>query len=215
MSPVDRGIRIGRCGRPAAALGILLVGAVGYRRFLRPRILHYGATADEAVAVLPGDELLPMADGMSTRAIWIAAPPAAVYPWLVQMGPVPRGGAYTYDWIENLLGLSFHSVDVILDDFQQPRVGQVLDFGPRPMIIERADTDRSFVIASDDGNWVWSFTLLGDGDRTRLISRNRYRLGAGPVETMMMELLIPGSLVMEEKMLRGIRDRAERLVRAG
>ena len=33
------------------------------------------------------------------------------------MGPTPRGGAYTYDWIENLLGLDRHSVDRILPEF--------------------------------------------------------------------------------------------------
>jgi hypothetical protein len=31
-------------------------------------------------------------------------------PWIAQMGPSPRGGAYTYDRIENLLGLKLHSV---------------------------------------------------------------------------------------------------------
>ena len=42
----------------------------------------------------------------------------AVWPWLAQMGPSPRGGAYTYDWIENMLGLNMHSADGVLpEDF--------------------------------------------------------------------------------------------------
>ena len=45
---------------------------------------------------------------MTTRAITVDAPPEAIWPWLAQMGS-GRGGAYTYDWIENLLGLNMHS----------------------------------------------------------------------------------------------------------
>jgi hypothetical protein len=45
------------------------------------------------------------------------------------MGPAPRGGAYTYDWIEKLLGLDMHSVDRVLPEFQDPQVGDILDLG--------------------------------------------------------------------------------------
>jgi hypothetical protein len=73
--------------------------------------------------------LLENADGVSTRAIDIHAPASAVWPWLAQMGPSPRGGAYTYDWIENLLGLDMHSVDRVLPEFQHPEVGETIGFG--------------------------------------------------------------------------------------
>src|SRR4051794_17051120 len=91
----------------AVAIAAALAGL--YVRVLRKSVLNWGATDTEASARLPGDELLEHADGVSTRAIDIDAPPAAVWPWLAQMGPSPRGGAYTYDWIENLLGLNMHS----------------------------------------------------------------------------------------------------------
>jgi hypothetical protein len=45
---------------------------------------------------------------------------------------------------------------------------------------------------------------------TRLISRNRYRLPTLVARTAMLPME-PASLAMETKMLRGIRDRAERL----
>ena len=45
-----------------------------------------------------------------TRAITIAAPAADVWPWLIQMGQ-GRGGLYTYEWIENLLGAKIHNLD--------------------------------------------------------------------------------------------------------
>src|SRR5690348_5651330 len=93
---------------------------------LRRRVLYWGATEAEAVARLPGDELLEDADGVSTRAISVEAPASAVWPWIAQMGPSPRGGAYTYDWIENLLGLNMHSVDRVLPEFQRPEVGETI-----------------------------------------------------------------------------------------
>ncbi|MBF6235457.1 SRPBCC family protein, partial [Nocardia farcinica] len=82
----------------------------------------WGATATEAAAPMPGDELLAAPDLMTTRAVTIAAEPAAIWPWLVQFGP-GRGGAYTYDWIENLFGLNMHSADHILPQFQHVSVG--------------------------------------------------------------------------------------------
>ena len=75
-----------------AGAGSLLVCAAVYRKFLRQPILTWGATAQEATARLPGDELLEDADGVATRAITIDAPRWAVWPWIAQMGPAPRGG---------------------------------------------------------------------------------------------------------------------------
>src|SRR5689334_10798477 len=85
-----------------------------YFALLRRPVLTWGASEAEADSRLPGDELLEEADGVATRAIEIRAPTSAVWPWIAQMGPSPRGGAYTYDWIENLLGLDMHSADRVL-----------------------------------------------------------------------------------------------------
>jgi hypothetical protein len=104
--------------------------------FLRRPILSWGATAEEANSRLPGDELLEDADGVSTRAITADAPAASVWPWLAQMGPSPRGGAYTYDWIENLLGLDMHSVDHVMPELQHPQVGDTIALGSNRMRLE-------------------------------------------------------------------------------
>jgi hypothetical protein len=177
---------------------------------LRKRILTWGATRDEARGCLPGDELLDPADGTSTRAIDIAAPPSAVWPWIAQMGPSPRGGAYTYDWIENLLGLNMHTADVVLPQFQHPRVGDTIAFGRNRMRLERVEPDRVLAWRSEDGNWVWSFVLSATDRGTRLISRNRFRLPTRWARIAMLPME-PASLVMERKMLQGIKERAERL----
>jgi hypothetical protein len=179
---------------------------------LRRRILTWGATAKEASAILPGDELLPEADGVATRAITIDAPASAVWPWIAQMGPAPRGGAYTYDWIENVLGLNMHSADRVQPEFQHPTVGDVLGYGSNRMRVERVEPEHVLAWRSENGNWVWTFVLTEHDGRTRLISRNRFRLPrvADHIGMVPME---PASLVMERKMLRGIKHRAEQLAR--
>jgi hypothetical protein len=177
---------------------------------LRRPILDWGATDVEASARLPGDELLEAADGVATRAITIEAPAAAVWPWIAQMGPSPRGGAYTYDWIENLLGLDMHSTDRVLPEYQHPQVGDTLGYGKNRMCFERVEPGRLLASRSADGNWVWSFILDERNGKTRLISRNRFRLPSLAAKIGMIPME-PASLVMEWKMLRGIKRRAERL----
>jgi hypothetical protein len=57
---------------------------------------------------------------------------------------------------------------------------------------------------------VWTFVLEEQDGNTRLISRNRFRLPQLKDKLGMIPME-PGSLVMERKMLRGIKERAERL----
>ena len=191
----------------AAIFGLTV--AVSYS-LVRRGILTWGATGSEACARLPGDEMLEEADGVSTRAITIDAPVSAVWPWLAQMGPSPRGGAYTYDWIENLLGLNMHSVDRVLPEFQRPEVGDMIGFGANRMRLARVEQNRVLSWRSEDNNWVWTFVLDERDGRTRLVSRNRFRLRT-LVSRLGMLPMEPASLVMERKMLLGIKARAERL----
>ena len=196
--------------RSLAMLGLGATLGAGYIRFLRRPILTWGATDSEAAARLPGDELLEHADGGSTRAIDIDAPAKAVWPWLAQMGPAPRGGAYTYDWIENLLGLDMHSADHVLPEFQRPEVGDTIGYGANRMRVERVEPEHVLAWRSEDGNWVWAFVLEDRAGKTRLISRNRFRLSTVATRLGMIPME-PASLVMERKMLFGIKHRAERL----
>ena len=157
--------------------------------------------------------MLETADGVATRAIDIDAPADAVWPWIAQMGPAPRGGAYTYDWIENLLGLGMHSVDHVLPEFQHPEVGDTIGYGSNRMRLERVDPGHVLAWRSEDGNWVWTFVLEEQSGSARLISRNRFRLPTLAARLAMIPME-PASLVMERKMLRGIKQRAERLAAA-
>jgi hypothetical protein len=191
---------------------LALLAAVGatYSRWLRQPILTWGATDEEAAGRLPGDDLLEAADGVATRAIDVDAPAAAVWPWLAQMGPAPRGGAYTHDWIENLMGLNMHSADRVLPEFQHPQVGDTIGYGSNRMRVERVEPERVLAWRSEDGNWVWTFVLAERDGATRLISRNRFRLPSLAARLGMLPME-PASLVMEHKMLRGIKERAKRL----
>lgn len=208
-------------GRVIAAAGLPLAGAAAaaasYPLFWRHWCLTWGARPDEVDGVMPGDELLPHPDLLATRAISIAAPPSAVWPWLVQMGS-GRGGVYTYDWIENLFGLEMHSAVEILPEFQHIEVGFAQRIGKNGPVMRVAivDPERALVFQSDDGDWVWAFGLYEQSGGTRLVSRNRIATPTASVyariaNTMVME---PGSLVMERKMLLGIKERAERQARA-
>jgi hypothetical protein len=192
--------------------GGLALAATVYAPALRRWYLTWGATEEEVAAPLPGDDLLPDPDMTTTRAITIDAPPGRVWPWLVQMGS-GRGGAYTYDWIENLFGLKMHSAHRILPEFQQLAVGDLLPMGnggPR-MRVEICDPERTLVFRSEDRQWVWIFSLTERCGRTRLISRNRISEEGASAGRRLADRLImePGSLVMERKMLIGIRQRAE------
>jgi hypothetical protein len=196
--------------------GPLLVGAAIAAAWSPPArrwYLTWGATADEVERTMPGDDLLPQPDTLSTRAVTIGTPPETIWPWLVQMGS-GRGGAYTYDWIENLFGLGMHSADEILPQFQRLAVGDVLplDSGGAGMRVAICDPARSLVFRSLDGAWVWSFGLYPTAGCTRLVSRNRIAT-ADPSWARRLAYRIvmePGSLIMERKMLLGIKKRAER-----
>lgn len=198
----------------AAVVGVIALDRL-YRCCARDRVLTWGATREEAARPLPGDELLDPADIVATRAITIDAPASAIWPWLVQMGP-GRGGAYTYDWIENLFGLDIHSADRIHQEWQDLEVGDVMRSGKGKlgMRVEILEPERILSIRSEAGDWVWTFALVPENGSTRLISRNRIAMGgAAAGQRLGMLVMEPGSLVMERKMLLGIKQRAERLSR--
>jgi len=129
------------------------------------------------------------------------------------MGP-GRGGAYTYDWIENLFGLGMHSAKKIVPEYQHLEVGDAQHLGEHGPVLRVAsfESERSLVLRSDDGNWIWSFSLVPSNSGTRLISRNRITTPGASKLTRAMTIygMEPGSLIMERKMLLGIRQRVER-----
>jgi hypothetical protein len=199
-----------RLGTGAA---LVAAAALVYFWFLRDWHLHWGATPQEARGEAAGDDLMPDPGIVATRAVQIDAPPSAIWPWLVQMGP-GRGGAYTYDWIERRLGIDIHNADRIIPEFQHLKVGDEIPMPGYAMRVERLDPGRALVFRSSNHAWVWSFELRPADGHTRLISRNRFDTSALPVKDKLAYPVIePGSWVMERKMLLTIKQRAERLAR--
>lgn len=204
--------------RTSVAAGAVLaagLGSLAYPLFFRRWCLTWGARPDEVSMKLPGDELLADAGIVSTRAITVDVSSAAIWPWLVQMGS-RRGGVYTYDWIENLLGLNMHSAREILPQFQDLKAGDELPLGPgrAAMRVAVYDPEHTLTFQFADGTWVWIFALFAEDGKTRLISRNRIAAaGAPPARLFNMLVMEPGSLIMERKMLLGIKQRAEDLAR--
>lgn len=201
---------------PATALTAgLAVSFVAAHYYLacRHRLTTWGATTDEANRELPGDELCPASDLTTTRAIAIDAPSGCVWPWLVQIGS-GRGGGYSYDWIENLFGLDVHTADVILPQFQGINQGDEFPFGRRGVMrAEIIEPNRTLALGFLDGHWVWTLALFPQSTSTRLVSRNRITLPRSSRASRLLGALIivPGGFVLERKMLRGIKARAERL----
>jgi hypothetical protein len=64
-------------GLRSVALGSAVAVAIARRRYVR-----WGATDEEVNMALPGDELVPHADVMATRAVTIRAAVDGVWPWI-------------------------------------------------------------------------------------------------------------------------------------
>ena len=192
-------------------------GGLAYFKLARPRVLNYGATREEIQRAMPGDGVLMNATLQTTRAVTIAAGPEHVWPWLVQMGPKPRAGAYTFDLIERMLGIDIENSDRILPECQHLEAGEVMalnDKGAGIKVLE-VQPERTLVLQWMPKKSTWVFALYPNADGTcRLVSRNRLP-GTGPLFWLsMVAFMEPGSLIMEAKMLSGIKRRAEKLARS-
>jgi hypothetical protein len=204
--------------------------ATVYSLAVRPWLLRWGATLEEVRATLPGDELVPGARIAATHAVSIAAAPDRVWPWLVQMGQ-GRGGFYSYDRIENAMGLDIHTVDGILPEYQDLQVGDLIPLAPDGMglAVARLQPEQALVLHGDSripdgkggppvkpGEFLaasWGFYLRQQGaGRTRLVERFRCDFTATPLNHLLYNgFLEAGAFLMERKMLLGIKERAERL----
>jgi hypothetical protein len=179
---------------------------------------RWGATAAEVALALPGDEIVPRPDWSYTHAITIDAPRWAVWPWLVQVGQ-GRGGFYSYDGLENLIGCDIHNVLEIRPELQRLQLGDTVrmhrsGFGPTVACIEPG---RSLVLGgppdAKGSQATWAFHLIdGPMGTTRLIERGRHRAGRGLGAKLGWGpyLTDPIGFVMSRKMLRTIKQLAER-----
>jgi hypothetical protein len=192
--------------------------AAAYNVFARPWQLRWGATDQESEEPLRGDDLIAHADLAATRAITIRASSSEVWPWIAQLGQ-GRGGFYSYDFLENLIGCDIHSADRIVPEWQDVSLGDEVRFAPEVgLAVAFVEQARSLVLRGgvSIGNtappydFTWAFVLRDEPDNTtRLLVRERYAY-TRPWARLIVEPTEVLSFLMSQKMLRGIKERAER-----
>ena len=188
---------------------------------VRGRLLHWGARPGDLTSRLPGDELLPDADLVATRAVSIAAPAQETWQWVAQLGQ-GRGGFYSYDALENLVGCDIHSAGRIVPEWQHPEVGDEVRLHPdMGLQVAEADEGRSLVLRGAIGgstpppyDFTWAFVVQdAPGGSSRLLVRERYTY-LSPTAAPLVEAVSLVSWFMSRRMLRGIAERAEGSARA-
>jgi hypothetical protein len=120
-------------------------GVAAYKAFVEPWWRTWGFDPGEAAKALPGDEIV--ADGVNaeTRGITINAPPAAVWPWLVQMG-FGRAGWYSYDVVD----MKGASAPGIQPEHQHLAVGDIMPTHPGGgFVVREIEPDRHLVLYLD------------------------------------------------------------------
>ncbi len=197
----------------ATAAGLLYAA----RRYFR----DWGTTKAEAGGVLAGDELLAEPVLRATEAVWIDASAEQVWPWLIQMGQ-DRGGLYSFEALEDALGLRYHNADVIHPEWQHLEIGDTLRLVPQgwlgldqgvEMTVVEVVAPQSIVLRSEQPQlpWdaVWSFHVQPFGpDRCRLLIRSRLAL-RHPGEVLLAETVGPARAFITRGMLTGIKRRVE------
>ncbi|MEW5812919.1 MAG: SRPBCC family protein [Actinomycetota bacterium] len=204
----------GRLAMTLTTAGVLYAA----RRYFR----DWGTTKAESGDALPGDELVRPPVLRATEGVTIDAPAEQVWPWLVQMGQ-DRGGLYSFEAIENLVGLQYRNADEIHPQWQHLAVGDTVRLTPRRWLgltdgvtlrVVDVVEGRVIVLRADSPRqaWdvVWSFHLAARGDdQCRLLIRSRLAL-RHPGEVVFAELLGPARALVTRGMLVGIKRRVER-----
>ena len=189
--------------------GILALLAVLFQIVYRPWQRNWGATAEEIERPMPGDEIIPGATFVATRAVTIRGRPEEIWPWIVQIG-YRRAGFYSYDRLDND---GIPSARRILPEYQQLEVGDLVPLSAAGNArVQAMDPGRSLLLLVGRGptlpetfTWAWGL-YPEDGEHTRLVTRLRWRLHSA-VGTLVMDAV---EIWMMRKCLLGIKQRVER-----
>ena len=204
-------------GAALVALHLIATPFIGRSR------LRWGCVGSEACDALPGDELVPEPKWSYTMGVTIDAPPEHVWPWIAQIGQ-GRGGFYTYQTLENMVGCQITNTTEILPDHQHPTVGENVYLHPTapPLRIHAVNPPNALVlfgapaeIGGDEG-WgmsTWQFVVNPGADGgSRFLTRgrcdyapgwrSRLTFGGLPIKAI--------TFVMSRRMMLEIRRLAER-----
>ena len=203
--------------------GAAIMAAAFLTPFMRGQRNHWGLSPELLDRPYPGDEIVASPRWSWTHGIEIDAPAEEVWPWVAQLG-ADRGGFYSYQWLENVVGCEVRNAESIHADWAI-HVGDTLKLHPKMPALEIAalEPGRFFVAHSPtdtkarqegkpwaDLTWLFLLEPLGE-KRSRLTSRYRCatsddlatRLSFGAA------ILEPIGFAMDRRMLLGVKARVE------
>lgn len=200
-----------------------LAGAVAYGLYaagIRPWRQRWNASPDEREATLPGDDLVPAPTSVETRAITIAAPPSAVWPWLIQMG-YGRAGWYSYDRLDR----EGRGTWRLVPQYEDLEFGAIVPTHPDGGFkVVGLEHERALVLYTDaalaqehggmpEFSVSWTFVLQPlPSSMTRLVERIRAAVPGGRLGFLAFQRVTGfGIFLMQRKQLLGIKARAERM----
>jgi hypothetical protein len=199
----------------ASAMAVVPLAAA---HALLPWYARRGTSDDERSVPLPGDDIVHGPKTGYTMAMTIRATPSEIWPWLVQIGQ-GRGGFYTHEWVESLLGANIRNANRINLAWQRLEVHDTVRLTPDPyfgqrgqfMTVTEIQPERALVFRQTLPNGSiasWAFLLLPEeGGTTRVVMRRR---GGDP--TLFDRVMAPGYVFMDRGMLHGLRRRVEEAV---
>lgn len=220
MTPDDS-----RSRRVLALLVTLALFCVAFFAVVRPWYINWGATREERRITLPGDEINANARSQQTRAITIKASADSVWPWLAQLGQ-DRGGFYSYDILENLVGCNMPTTDFQRPDKQVWQLGDKLWMYPkdkaggagfatlRVFVPGRALGFATRVVGTalsepEDGSWSMVLVPV-TANTTRLLIRGRGAPGRSLLGLSFdRSIFEPIHFAMERRMMIGIQQLVE------
>jgi hypothetical protein len=194
-------------------IGLAILGGIAFGlflRFYRPWHSRWGATNDEVMLPMPGDDLIEKPTFNVTRAITTHARPEEIWPWIIQIG-YGRAGFYSYDLLDNL---GKPSADRIIPELQNIEVGTWI-----PMSGKASEETAFRVMAFETNSWMlwmkaastWAWKLIPiDEVSTRLVIRLKcqYRWTRPTIVTDLILMEI-GDFPMMRKLMLSVKERAE------
>jgi hypothetical protein len=134
-----------------------------------------------------------------------------------------RGGFYSFERLENILGCHIENADTIIPELQVLDVGDEIRLHPTSpaMQVVAIEPGRSLVLSGapiedelGETDNLWAFHVLPDGPgRSRVVERGKTLQGPSFADRLFFSPLLiePIGFVMSREMLLGIKERAEAL----
>ena len=160
---------------------------------------------------MPGDMILRHAQFRATRAISIAAPPEAVWPWIAQIG-FRRAGFYSYELFDNL---GRPSADRVVPELQDISIGDWVAMAEpvndvTAFKVAGFESGRWMLWRKPDSTWAWRLGSTEDGG-TRLVTRLKTRYDFDHPTTALISILLMefADFPMMRHQLLGLKRRAQ------